>query len=78
MKAVSGIGTEATRATIIDELITRKFMSAKGKKKVIQPTSLGYTLVDALPEEMLYPDETALWEERLAAISEGRDTLDSF
>lgn len=78
LKAVSGIGTEATRATIIDELITRKFMSAKGKKKVIQPTSLGYTLVDALPEEMLYPDETALWEERLAAISEGRDTLDSF
>lgn len=78
LKAVSGIGTEATRATIIDELITRKFMSAKGKKKVIQPTALGYTLVDALPEEMLYPDETALWEERLAAISEGQDTLNSF
>lgn len=78
LKAVSGIGTEATRATIIDELINRKFMSVKGKKKVIQPTELGYLLVDALPEEMLYPDETALWEERLAAMSEGADTLDSF
>ncbi|KAF1680681.1 DNA topoisomerase 3 [Veillonella sp. R32] len=78
LKAVSGIGTEATRATIIDELINRKFMSVKGKKKVIQPTDLGYLLVDALPEEMLYPDETALWEERLAAMSEGEDSLDSF
>lgn len=78
LKAVSGIGTEATRATIIDELINRKFMSVKGKKKVIQPTELGYLLVDALPEEMLYPDETALWEERLTAVSEGQDTLDSF
>ncbi|WP_298705217.1 DNA topoisomerase 3 [uncultured Veillonella sp.] len=78
LKAVSGIGTEATRATIIDELINRKFMSVKGKKKVIQPTDLGYLLVDALPEEMLYPDETAVWEERLAAMSEGEGTLDSF
>ena len=78
LKAVSGIGTEATRATIIDELITRKFMSVKGKKKVISPTDLGYLLVDALPEEMLYPDETAVWEERLAAMSEGEGTLESF
>ncbi|MBS4912562.1 MAG: DNA topoisomerase 3 [Veillonella sp.] len=78
LKAVSGIGTEATRATIIDELINRKFMSVKGKKKVIQPTDLGYLLVDALPEEMLYPDETAVWEERLAAMSEGEGTLDNF
>lgn len=78
LKAVSGIGTEATRATIIDELITRKFMSVKGKKKVIQPTDLGYLLVDALPEEMLYPDETAVWEERLAAMSEGEGTLEKF
>ena len=33
LKAVSGIGTEATRATIIDELITRKFMSDKRQKE---------------------------------------------
>ncbi|MDY3974296.1 MAG: DNA topoisomerase 3 [Veillonella caviae] len=78
LKAVSGIGTEATRATIIDELINRKFMSVKGKKKIIQPTDLGYLLVDALPEEMLYPDETAVWEERLAAMSDGEGTLESF
>lgn len=78
LKDVAGIGTEATRATIIDELIKRKFLKEVGKKKVLQPTSLAYTLVDALPDEMLYPDETAVWEERLALMSEGKDKLDSF
>ena len=78
LKAVSGIGTEATRATIIDELITRQFLHTQGKKKVLTPTELAYMLVDALPEEMLYPDETAVWEERLAGVSEGTDSLDTF
>ena len=78
LKAVSGIGTEATRANIIDELISRGFMKTSGKKQVLSPTETGYLLVDALPEELLYPDETAVWEERLALMSEGEDTLDSF
>ena len=78
LKAVSGIGTEATRANIIDELISRGFMKTSGKKQVLSPTETGYLLVDALPEELLYPDETAVWEERLALMSEGADTLDSF
>lgn len=78
LKAVSGIGTEATRANIIDELISRGFMKTSGKKQVLSPTDTGYLLVDALPDELLYPDETAVWEERLALMSEGEDTLDSF
>lgn len=78
LKAVSGIGTEATRATIIDELINRNFIKVSGKKKILQPTQNGYLLVDALPEELLYPDETAVWEERLSNMSEGTDNLDSF
>ncbi len=75
LKAVSGIGTEATRANIIDELISRGFMKTSGKKQVLSPTETGYLLVDALPDELLYPDETAVWEERLALMSEGEDTL---
>lgn len=78
LKAVSGIGTEATRANIIDELISRGFMKTSGKKQVLSPTDTGYLLVDALPDELLYPDETAIWEERLALMSEGEDTLESF
>ena len=45
---------------------------------MLSPTDTGYLLVDALPDELLYPDETAVWEERLALMSEGEDTLDSF
>ncbi|PQL18855.1 DNA topoisomerase [Veillonella denticariosi JCM 15641] len=78
LKAVSGIGTEATRANIIDELISRGFMKTSGKKQVLSPTETGYLLVDALPDELLYPDETAVWEERLSLMSDGEDTLDSF
>lgn len=78
LKAVSGIGTEATRATIIEELIARGFMKETGKKKVLTPTENGYLLVDALPEELIYPDETAVWEERLANMAEGKDKLDAF
>ena len=49
LKAVSGIGTEATRATIIEELISRGFMKETGKKKILTPTENAYLLVDALP-----------------------------
>ncbi|MDE8715309.1 DNA topoisomerase, partial [Veillonella atypica] len=71
-------GTEATRANIIDELISRGFMKTSGNKQVLSPTDTGYLLVDALPDELLYPDETAIWEERLALMSEVEDTLESF
>lgn len=78
LRAVAGIGTEATRATIIAELTKRGFMTEKGKKKYLYPTETAYLLIDALPEALTYPDETAKWEERLAEMSEGRDSLKSF
>lgn len=78
LKDVSGIGTEATRATIINDLITRKFMKESGKKKILTPTEIGFLLIHALPDELSYPDETAFWEERLARMTHGKDTLDSF
>jgi DNA topoisomerase-3 len=78
LKEVQGIGTEATRATIIQELIQRKFLTTEGKKKYLKPTDDAYLLVDSLPDEMLYPDETAVWEERLYQMSLGKDKLDTF
>ena len=78
LKDVSGIGTEATRATIIGELVSRKFLKEEGKKKTLIPTEEAYTLVDALPDTLLYPDSTAIWEERLAQMSEGKEKLDVF
>lgn len=78
LKDVYGIGTEATRATIIDDLIKRKFMTAKGKKKYLSPTPAAYLLVDALPDEMTYPDSTAIWEDKLHSMSEGDGSLEEF
>ena len=78
LKEVQGIGTEATRATIISELIQRKFLVEEGKKKYLKPTDMAYLLVDALPDAMVYPDETAIWEDRLYKMSEGKDSLDAF
>ena len=78
LKDVYGIGTEATRATIIEDLVKRKFMQKQGKKKYLVPTPAAYLLVDALPDEMTYPDSTAIWEDKLHSMSEGDGTLAEF
>jgi len=76
LKDVYGIGTEATRAAIIDDLIQRGFL--KVTKKTLQPTAQAYLLIDALPDEMTYPDETAIWEDKLHSMSAGEGTLEDF
>lgn len=78
LKDVYGIGTEATRATIIDDLIKRKFLRTEGRKKYLLPTPAAYLLVDALPDEMVYPDSTAIWEDRLHSMAEGEGQLSGF
>ena len=78
LKDVYGIGTEATRASIIDELITRKFLTQTGKKKELVPTAQAYLMIDMLPDEMTYPDATAIWEDKLHSMSEGTGSLDDF
>jgi DNA topoisomerase III len=78
LKDVAGIGTEATRATIIKELIDRGFLKEEKKKKYLCPTESAYLLIDALPDEMTYPDSTAIWEHILHRMASGDERLDSF
>ena len=78
LKDVYGIGTEATRATIIDDLIRRRFMTQTGKKKYLQPTQSAYMLIDAMPDELSYPDFTAIWEDRLHSMADGDGSLEDF
>lgn len=78
LKDVYGIGTEATRATIIEDLIKRKFLTATGKKQVLTPNDSAYLLVDAMPDELSYPDFTAIWEDKLHSMAEGDGNLDEF
>ena len=78
LRDVSGIGTEATRASIIEDLIRRRFLNAAGKKKVLTPTAEAYLLIDALPDTMTYPDATAVWEDRLHSMAQGDGTPEEF
>lgn len=72
-----GIGTEATRASIIETLILRDYASREGKN--IIPTEKGIALISALPlKEIKSAELTALWEERLENIAEGQENMDVF
>ena len=78
LRAVSGIGTEATRAAIIEDLIRRKFLKTQGKKKQLFPQPSAELFVDALPDEMTYPDKTAVWEDALHAMAAGAEDMAQF
>jgi DNA topoisomerase-3 len=64
----AGIGTEATRAGIIEELVRRGFMSSRKNK--IEPTDLGISLIDTLPAQITRPDMTALWQQTMEDIKD--------
>lgn len=66
LKETDGIGTEATRAGMIELLFKRQFLQRKGK--TIQSTDLGKQLIKSLPETLIYPDMTAIWEQQLDQI----------
>ena len=72
LKDTDGLGTEATRAGIIELLFRRGFLVRKGKQ--IHATEAGRGLIKALPEEATLPDMTAHWESILNAISR-RETV---
>lgn len=76
LKDVSGIGTEATRATIIDEIIERGFL--REEKKFLVPTDKAYLIVSLLPDELTYPDATAEWEMTFEQMCNGKVKLDDF
>lgn len=76
LRETSVIGTEATRAGIIKTLLDRGFMM-KRKKNLIS-TETGRALVDALPGPVKDPGTTALWEQALDDIAQGRGHLDEF
>ena len=72
-----GIGTEATRAGIIETLQTRGFLVLDKKKHLI-PCEKAYQLCEVLPDDILYPDTTALWEQQLDEIRDGKLSVDGF
>ncbi|MCA6127569.1 DNA topoisomerase III [Thalassolituus oleivorans] len=76
LKETDGLGTEATRAGIIELLFKRRFLQREGKS--IRATDLGKALVAALPEACTLPDMTAQWEKQLNDITQKLLNYDQF
>lgn len=76
LKDTDGLGTEATRAGIIELLFKRGFLKRQGK--IINATPAGIGLVEALPEMCTTPDMTAKWESTLNNIAEQQANYKSF
>lgn len=71
-----GIGTPATRDTIIKNLFERQWLEMKGK--YITTTRKASQFYDVLPNTARYPDMTALWQEQQLAIAAGQSTAADF
>lgn len=67
-----GLGTPATRASIIEGLVKKQFVE-RNKKRIIA-TEKGINLISVLPEKVKSPKLTADWETRLQAIEKGADS----
>lgn len=76
LRETEGLGTEATRAGVIETLINKGFIKKKGKSLIA--TTEGFTLIDNLPELLKDPGLTALWEQALNQIAECTLSLDEF
>ena len=72
----SGLGTPATRAAIIERLLTVGYIVRKGKNLI--PTEKGMKLIEVVPIEMSSPQTTGKWEKGLSSISKGNMTEKKF
>ena len=68
-----GIGTPATRAAILEKLVSSGLVERKKAKKItsLLPTQAGSSLVTVLPEALQSPLLTAEWEQRLGEVERG-------
>ncbi|HGH7779108.1 TPA: DNA topoisomerase 3 [Streptococcus agalactiae] len=71
-----GLGTPATRAGIIENLIYKGYI--KREKKNLISTRKGLNLVTIVIDEFKSPKTTAKWEMRLSDIAKGKENKENF
>jgi len=76
LRATTGIGTQATRASIVKGLMQRGYIEKK--RRSLSPTPSAVALIDAIPDIVKNPGMTAIWEQASDEIEAGRLTLESF
>lgn len=70
----SGIGTSATRDSIITKLITNKYINLNKKTQIVTPTFLGEVIYDVVYysiNSLLRAEMTASWEKGLTGVADG-------
>ena len=75
-----GLGTPATRANMIEKLVSVGYIERKQGKKgaVLVPAKIGKSLITVVPEHIQSPLLTAEWEHRLKLIENGDLDADLF
>jgi DNA topoisomerase III len=76
LRDTDGLGTEATRAGILELLFKRQLLMRQAKN--IHATDAGRGLVYALPDEATYPDMTAHWEHQLQDMADKKCAYQPF
>ncbi|MCQ4286927.1 DNA topoisomerase III [Pseudomonas stutzeri] len=76
LKDTTGIGTEATRAGIIQGLLDRGYLTKQGKALSASPAA--FSLIDAVPRAIADPGTTAIWEQALDMVQSGEMSLEEF
>lgn len=72
----SGIGTPATRASIIERLIKVGYIERK--KKCLIPTEKGIRLIEIVIDDLKSPEMTGEWEKKLSEIEKGNIDANKF
>ena len=72
----TGLGTPATRASIIEVLLTRGYMERNGK--TLEATEKGIRLIEIVHPEVKSPAMTGQWEAYLTRIHRGNAQLEPF
>jgi DNA topoisomerase-3 len=75
-----GIGTEATRADIVEKLLKREYVTldGKGTDKSLVVTEKGFRVLEMIPARVKDPVMTALWERELGEVAEGKKPFETF
>ena len=77
----SGIGTSATRDSIITKLVTNKYIALNKKTQIVTPTFFGEIIYDVCLnsiQSLLWAEMTASWEKGLSGVAEGTISKDEY
>lgn len=71
-----GLGTPATRASILDTLVQRQYVARE--QKALAATAKGRALLEVAPQALQSPKLTGEWEAQLEAIAQGAGDAQRF